>query len=186
MNFSPEFDPDPNPYATQSSTAPPLAAAPASRFPTYAMVMFIISLVFCAIRLLFVALGVIGIMVMRNEVVDENGISMTSAILEVVTGAAMVLFGGMGNVMMLLRIRAGFYFGWLLVIATAGNMLTAVLQVNQLFQKVPEGSPEYIGALVGLGFAIIFRTAILVAYGVALIQFKRWIDRVKSESTTTF
>ena len=137
--------------------------------------MFIISLVFVLLRIVAVLLGIVGVVAVLNGAKIE--INMIQAVVEIGSGAAMVLFGLLGNGLMLAKKRTGYLFGWLLVFSVLVNIGTGLFGIGDLFNQFQPGSPELIAALVTAGFFILIRFGLLAAYIAALLQFKKWIDR---------
>lgn len=170
-----------NPYAA-TPTAPassPWSAPVQPRgnpFPVYALVMFIVSIIFCVLRLLIVVFGMLGVVMMLQQGADQRDAAI-NGLLEVATGAAMVFFGLLGNGLMLARKKMGYYFGWLLLLSVVGNILVGLAQLGTMFENLEPGSPEFIAGGVSLVLVLVIRVGIAVAYAIALLQFEKWIDR---------
>lgn len=180
--MSSAFPNDPNPYQPSGSSGGDPYQQPGAEtkpFPGYCTVVFIMSIVFCCIRLLLVLLGIAGlVMIMNNPQAVEGGVTVTTAILEVASGAGMVFFGIVGNALMLAKKRLGFVFGWLLVVSVLGNIGSGLLQIGGLFEQFEPGTPEFVGGIIGLVGVLAIRLFILGAYVYGLVLFKKWADAV--------
>lgn len=174
--MSSAFDPfnNNNPYATTSAQPASFPNQPRAGLPAYCTTMFIISLVFCVIRVLLVGLGIVGMIAISQMASPPP--QATGAIWEVLSGAAMAFFGIIGNSLMLARKRVGFYFGIMLVIAVLCSFVVGIIQALSLASVQPEGSPELIGMMIGAGVMILIRLGLLGAYILALAKFKKWCD----------
>ena len=171
----PNFYNAPNPYVVSSLEQNQLGAAPRGKLPVFVMVMLIISLVFSLIRVLLVLLSIAGFYMMSQMEVPPPEFALAYA--EVGTGIGIALFGVIGNSLMLAKKKVGFYFGVLLVLSVIGSIATGCFQANAMLAAYAPGTPEHTGAIVGFIFSVIVRLGILIAYGIALMQFWRWSQR---------
>lgn len=161
----------------QGQWGPPAGFTP--DMPGFCKVMFIISLILCILRAGFVALGMLGMGLMKAD--DPL---MKAAFLEIGTGVGMVLCGVPGNTLLLFKNQVGFYLGWGLIACTIGSILTGVVEMvltggNLGGEPPPPGAEgaQMIGLIIGGGIAVLFRGGILVAYGAALLQFQSWYSQ---------
>jgi hypothetical protein len=172
--MSSAFDPfnNNNPYAASSTQSPGFPAQRRSSLPGYCVTMFIISLVFCVLRVLLVGLGIVGMIAISR--MPSPPPQATGALWEVLSGVGIAFFGITGNSLMLARKPIGFYFGVMLALCVAASFIVGIVQAFSAAQAVPQGSPEFIGLLVGAAMMMLIRAALLVAYIVALAKFRTW------------
>ena len=172
MNLTPA---ESNPYAASSGMLGNVGQPAKPGLPLFAMIMFITSLFFSLLRVLLVMLGFAGYVAMKN--MDPPPPELASVPAEIGTGIAIAFFGIFGNGLLLAKQKLGLFLGYLLVLAVIGSILTGFWQASGIMSKYDPGSPEFIGAIVGLVFVVGIRIAILAAYVAALIQFKKWHDK---------
>jgi hypothetical protein len=141
---------------------------PAPKYPVFATVMASVDLGFCLIRVLLVLLGIVGLIMMKTE----DPLYQTGG-LELVTGVGIVLFGIPANILLLLRKPAGVPLGYLNILFTGLSMLVGIFQGNALFGKAGDGA-EAAGMVVGLGVVLVIRLTLLIVYGAALSQAKKY------------
>ena len=162
-----------NPYADSQldSTRPFAPAAPRESMPTFAMVMFIVSLIFSVLRAPMVLLSIVALMTPRNV---PQQLAHTVP-MEVATGVAVVLFGIVANTLLLLRKPIGIPFAWCLVAAVLASMGLGIWQISLNMEVFPEGSPQRVGMVVGAGFVMLLRLAIVGLYVAAVMMFSKWL-----------
>ncbi len=169
-----------NPYA--SSFAVPQQQSPSvqAKLPGYCTTMFIISLVFSFLRIVTTGFSILGMYVLSQA--DTESPLASNAIWEVLTGAGMMVSGIIGNSLMLARKPVGLYFGYLLVFFVLASFLVAMIQTATMFNMQgagAAGSPQQaqlIGMVIGASVVIVIRLALVAAYVLALVKFKKWCD----------
>lgn len=172
MSNTPSFPPT-NPYAP-SSYAEFAPAGPAhAKMPGFCLAMFVVSLIFCVLRIPVVALGAIGWMQIAAGRVEPSPV-LASVPFEVLSGAAIVLFGLIGNTAMLLKQRWGIVVGYLTVFSSVCSMGVAVWQLSYLFQDTA-GLPQQAGVVSGGAFTLLIRIAIVGLYAAAIMTFSKWL-----------
>jgi hypothetical protein len=144
-----------------------------SSYPVFPKVIFIIDIIFGAIRLIMVPLGVLSYLFLKQQ--DPNNPMLPLAIPEVVSNA---FLGGLGLVaagLMLARKRIGAVFGVLAILAVLPNMGMALWAsaINIETSQARPGSPEYGFLLVCIGFGTLVRLVLLGLYIGALVAFLR-------------
>jgi hypothetical protein len=179
----------PNPYGNQNPYMPPQGqwgppqgqwgppAGYTPDVPGFCTVMFIVSLIFCLLRAAIVALGFIGMGVLKAD--DP---AMKTAVLEIGTGLGMVLCGVPGNALLLFKNQVGFYLGWGLIAFTIANMFSGIATILFSGGNIGGGAPpppgmenaQLVGMIIGGSISIIIRGSILVAYAAALLKFQSW------------
>jgi len=160
------YSPPQGPWAPQGI---PVLQPALPEFPIYSRIFFILSLIFSTLRLLLVALSFVGWAQMKGE---DNPLEKT-VVFEILTGAGMAVCGLIGNPLMLFRKTIGTIFGWLLVAFSVGSIGVGIWQGSMIFSQFEPGSPQFVGALIGMGGVLIFRLALIVAYAFAIVWFKR-------------
>jgi hypothetical protein len=151
--------------------APP--ARPQDPLPTFCTVVFIIDLVLISLRGLLVFFGIVG-MTMMDDVALADPMLKETALWEVLAGAAMVVTGLAADIMLLSKIQAGIFLAIPKVLATLGTYAVAFWQASFLFARLPDGSPEQLGATIGVGITFVFRLALLALFIVAVVRFHAW------------
>ena len=169
------FPDSPNPYGspTHGHYGPQYGqVAPqglASRLPIFCIVMFAIDLVFCFIRLLLVGVGIVGLQAAGGDpMVAQTGL------LEIATGAGMVVFGIPADIAMLLKQKWGLILAWVKVVATLGSVGVGLWQLSFILDQFPPGSPQRIGGMVGGGIAVAIRLGLIAFYVAVLVRFAKW------------
>lgn len=169
-----------NPFASPLSTSLPPVAHSVDSFPKYSKVVLIIDLVLCMPRLLVVVLSIAGFMVM-----NRNNPLYHFSIPEIVTGLLIVVFGVLGDVLVLTKRRWALYLCWLGVVAALLNLIVGFCEVPVIWgAKVARGEipPDQaeavrIGMWAGAIFTGFIRLGLNVAYCTALVFAKRYFDR---------
>lgn len=153
-------------------------AAQAVPFPIYTLVVAIIDMVFCVLRLALVGMGIYGLtLIMRRP---DAGSTVAMGIAEVVSGAAMVVLGIAANGMILAKKRPGVIIGWMLVAATGVSLGLGLFQGFMQMSRFQPGSPQFVGAIIGIVLVVGLRIGIIVAYAFALLMFQKWLARTSS------
>lgn len=176
MSTNPYESPQAPPPFPPGGYPPPYGYPPPSAVnspPTFTFVMFVVSLLFCVVRLLLVMLAVPGYFVIVKTM-PEMG---PTVIAEIATGAGMVVSGLIGNGLMLARKRIGIVFGWLLCAFTLGSLGVGIWQGSFRLQQFGPGTPQYVGAIIGIVLVIGIRLFLVGLYGFAVTQFSRWLDK---------
>jgi len=172
----PPLDPT-NPYAAPYAASQPFAEQPASvKLPVFCKVMFIISLVFCCLRVPLAMLSVLGYFVLQQR----NDPLLPTALFEIVTGAGIALFGIPANGFMLARKPWALLLGYSTVAVTVGSVFVGIWQLSIMSGQHPAGSPEQMILIVGSLLGVVLRLAILGLYVAALVKFSAWARRVSS------
>lgn len=170
-----------NPYASSLVASQQQPPSITGEFPKFCTTMFVISLIFSILRILSTGFSILGILLIASQAGTPD-FMVRNAVMDVVTGAGMMLSGIIGNSLMLARKPVGLYFGYLLVFFVFGSFLVAMIQAVTLFNAQGSGAaaaPQQVqlfSMVIGAGVAIIFRLALVVAYVVALLKFKQWCD----------
>ena len=190
MSQGSPYGSQPNPFGYQNPYTPPQGGwQPQGQWgqpsgytpdvPGFCKVMFIVSLVFCFLRAIIVALGFVGM-----GMLPKDDPAMKMAFFEIGTGLGMVLCGVPGNALLLAKNQIGVFLGWGLVAFTVGSILTGIITVfmmagNPAGPKAPPGAEtaQFVGMMIGGGISVLIRVGIIAAYGAALIQFQNWYSR---------
>lgn len=165
-----------NPFASpqfaQPSTAPSFPTHPArDDVPGFPKAVAIIDLVFCAIRLLLVALALVAV----SGGIDPNDELLSqTAWPEILAGAGITIFATIAAIGILCKAEWAVPTGWLAVAATAASIAVALWQLSIVAQRVM-GTPDGMPFLVGAGGAFIIRAGLLVMYGFALRNYAAWL-----------
>ena len=183
-----------NPFASPYATLPqrPRTPARASQLPMFSMVVLIIDLVFRFLRVVLVLFSVIGIWALGTA----NPLFFWG-VLEIVTGGAMVIFGILGDSLVLAKKRIGLSLCWIALIATVANLIVGLCEIPlQMDAQMQNGQigPEQaqavkIGMLIGGGVVGLLRLGLIIGYGVALSMAKRFFNSqpsVISESANRY
>ncbi|MEZ6137990.1 MAG: hypothetical protein R3C53_24160 [Pirellulaceae bacterium] len=167
-----------NPYAVPESTNFGQPNTSNIRFPVYTTVMLIVDIVFRLIRMLLVSFSILGVSMMAaDDPMYYWGIG------EVVTGVLMAVCGLLGDGLVLGKKRIGLFFCWIALLATLGNLVVGLGEIPYMMAgqlaDVPadQANAMRIGMWGGAIVMSIFRLALVVAYGVALVMAKRYFDR---------
>ena len=172
-----QFSDDPNPFASPAAVSHFAPPPRKSGMPTFSRVMFIVSLVFAAFRLISVPFAIMGFLMMQR---DGNPM-MASAMGEIATAVGIAFCGTVGNGLMLAGKKFGLYLGYALVLFVIGSLGVGLSQAGMVLGQFPEGSSERIGAMIGMGGAMLFRVILLGLYVYALIGFSGWVNRQPAE-----
>ena len=193
MSQGSPYGSSPNPFGNQNPYSAPQGGwgAPQGQWgqpsgytpdvPAFCKVMFIVSLVFCFLRAIIVALGFVGM-----GMLPKDDPAMKMAFFEIGSGLGMVLCGVPGNALLLAKNQIGVFLGWGLVAFTIGSILTGLITViitsgqpGAMGPPPPPGAEtaHFVGMMIGGGISILIRVSIIAAYGAALIQFQSWYSR---------
>lgn len=148
--------------------------------PVLCVVVFIMDLVFMALRALMVLGGVAGFMFLRNNPNTPSAL-LTSAVFEIAFGAGMALFGIIGSGAMLARQRWGMIPAALKIMANLGSVGVAVWQLSMIDQIAPappnmDPATFRTAQMAGAAFALIVRLGLLGLYAAAVVAFMRWSE----------
>ena len=149
--------------------------------PVFCTVVFIIDLVFMALRALMVLGGVAGLMFLRNNPNTPPAL-LTSAVFEIAFGAGMALFGLLGSGAMLAKQRWGLIPAALKILANLGSLGVAVWQLTMIDQIVaapPNMDPATMrtAQMAGAAFSLLVRLGFLGLYVAAVVTFMRWSEQ---------
>ncbi len=159
-----------NPFESPQNLTIPALSQAQRKIPTYSLVMLIIDLVLRGLRLLVVLLGIVGIVALKDE-----PDMFFYGVLEVVTGGMMVVFGGLGDVLLLMKKRVGVYLCWLGIAATLANMGVGLAELPLQFERgafadpaMPNADSIKMVAWTAAILTLLFRLTLTVMYGVAV------------------
>lgn len=141
--------------------------------PVFSMIMIIISLILSVLRVLLVGLGIVGYFLLAS--LEESPPGFALAIPEILTGAGIAFFGILGNSLLLARKKIGVTLAWVMVGCVVASLLVGILQGVAMLNTHNQGSPEWIGAVVGIVVTIAIRIAILACYVIGLQQYRKWL-----------
>lgn len=167
-----------NPYAAPLTTSPIMATARAEPLPTFVKTVAILDLVFCGLRVLFVAMGAIA--VMQPDAIEDQNLRLTAPY-EVATGACIALFGIIAGIGLLTGKRYAIIFGVLALAATVASTGVGGWQLSTMLDAAPQGA-ERTGMMIGGVFSILVRLGLIVLYGAALMRFSQWINRQEAQA----
>jgi hypothetical protein len=138
-------------------------------YPVVCTVMFIVSLLICLARIPLALFGFVG-----WQELQRVGHPLASTVpFEIGTGAAVALFGLLGNIGLLLKQSWGLVLGGLTVVAVLASVAVALWQLAILSQTM--NSPaERGGMLTGAGVMLVLRLGLLCLYVLALAKFAQW------------
>lgn len=162
-----------NPYSAPLSEQPFLAPRAPEGLPGFAKTMFIIDLIFCCLRVPMVMLAFVGYATLQQR----NDPLLPTVMGEIAAGIGIALFGIPANILALLRVRMAVWLAALSLIATSGSIAVGIWQGTFKIEEFPAGSPQRMGAVVGMAFAIIVRVGLAGAYLGAVVQFANWVKR---------
>ena len=144
--------------------------------PMFVKVVLIVDLVMCSLRALLVALGIVGSFMLMTQ--GQSGTQLVMTVLEVASGLVIAAAGLSGNIMMLLRKRAGLFLGIIATLATSVSILIGVIQALTMYEQFVGGTEaQMVGFIIGFGLTALIRIGLLVLYIVALVGFTRFLDR---------
>jgi hypothetical protein len=155
------------------------AGVSTQKLPVYSIVMLIVDLVFRGIRLLLVGLTIVGIAAMASQ-----GQNLNMAYFELISGAMMVVFGGIGDVLLLCKVRFGAYLCWAGIAATIANMGVGLMQLPAQLERMdtmpPSGADVEVLKMVAwvtAGAVVVFRLGLVVMYAIAVYMAARALRR---------
>jgi len=175
MSNSPIF-PTQNPYQPSTATYAPSTGYAAPKLPTFCLVMFILSLVFAGIRVPLVLMGVFAWAAIQPGP-DEAAV-YASVPFEVLSGAAIALFGIPGNIGMLMKRRWGAVLGILTVAASLFSMAVAVWQLTLMYPG-SNNPAEQAGFIGGAAVTMVIRITLIGLYAMAVLKFQQWLSSVR-------
>ncbi len=172
-----------NPYASGTlAPPPPRPQSVARKMPVFPMVMFILSLVFTVLRVPLVLFGFVAL----TALADIPPSLMATVPFELGSGSAIVVFGLAANILLLMKKNIGVPLGWCLVASVVFSLAVGLWQGGLQAGEFEAGSPEQIGAFIGLGFVTVLRIVILAMYITALVWIGRWFNEASAESRDAF
>ena len=140
-----------------------LAGYPAApKLGGFIMTMVIMDLVFCTLRLLAAAMSMIG-----ATMLPANNPLLQSVPFEIATSLGVAVCGLTGNTLILLKKKLGVAISVGTVLFTVGSIGVGAWQA-MLLCPAKLNTPEGVGHVIGVAFALIVRTILLVLYGIAL------------------
>lgn len=170
-----QLPPPANPYLSPASVADTNQRRSVEPRPTICVEVFVVSLIFCLLRLPTVLFGLMMLLQPQPPDAVANPLQPTLP-LEVLTGGAIVLFGLVANIALLLKQRWGVPIGYLTAVGSLANMGVALWQLTLLSPKIDD--PVLFG--VGIGMATItaiLRLTIVGLYVWAIAHYGRWLAR---------
>lgn len=156
--------------AIQTQDSPVVA-----RLPMFCRIVFTIDAVFAAFRGAIAIMGIIALVQVFGSQQPERHTLIQGA-LEVATGLGIMIYGVLGNHMMLRSNNYGFYLGWgniLACIAASAVGLLGIITMNDAIAE--QGIPLAAILIVGI-FITGIRIVLNIIYAVALMRFKKWFD----------
>ena len=167
----------PNPYVSPQAGSwgtPTMPAAPPSHpMPTFCKVMFWVDIVFSAIRIPAVAVGILAYSIAQPH---ANAMVAQTGIFEIASAMGMVLFGFTGDIAMLLKQKWGVYLGGLKVASVLASCAVGIWQATFVMEQFASGSPNRVGVVIGAAFSVGLRLALVAAYAAAIVQFAKWCN----------
>ncbi len=139
--------------------------------PLYCVVIFAMDIAFSLLRLALVGVATVAMLFWPELPAPEMA---KTAAYELLIGVAMVIFGLIGDIAMLLKQQWGLLFGWLKALSVAASVLVGVWQLHLTVRELPDNSPEQIGAYFGGALVMVVRLCLLGLFVAALIVFGRW------------
>ncbi len=179
MSTSPP-PPDPiNPYETPQTLAPQPyqqpTAPPRRGIPTFSKVMFIVSLIFCLLRVPAVLMSFIGLTMIQQ---GQGPVELLPTVwFEIGSGALLAGCGILANSLMLAKIDWAVTLGYLTALAVLFSIGVGVWQSMLQLGLQQSGTPEHMGMTIGIVFMVGFRLVLLGLYVGALIQFAAWTQQ---------
>jgi len=167
-----------NPYGAPqipAGLAPPDAATGVSKsFPTYVLVVAIISLLLCLLRGVMFLFSLVGMQMLPAD----HPLGHT-VLFEVLTGGGIFLFGVIGYGLILAKKPLGSLFAWLEIAAAVGNMIVGLVQAPITFEMQNMQGPTLTAAWGGVVVVILIRFALLAMAAVAIVQFQKWVRETR-------
>lgn len=145
------------------------------KMPVYSRVVLIIDMILCGFRGLLVVFGVVGYVVMKQQL----GAIASTALFEVGTGLGIVVFGLSGDLLLLLGRTWAIGLAYLALFFTVGSMAVGLWQLTIQYAQLAGNDPaQQIGAVIGVVLALGIRLAIVSVYGVALYMYSKWASQL--------
>ncbi|MFO0939935.1 MAG: hypothetical protein U0930_04140 [Pirellulales bacterium] len=143
--------------------------------PNYCMFMFVTSLILSILRVFLVAFSVIGLLLMLrmpNGPV-QGGFYSGLMIVDAVTGLGIAVLGISANALLLAKKKVGLILGYLLAVTVLLSLGIAAVNLALIIRPGVNGQ-NIIFMFLGAGLTMAIRFGLLVAYVIALKQFKQW------------
>lgn len=162
---------DLNPY--NPPVVNPAAPVTSNWPPAFCIAMFVVSLLLCFLRLPLLALD------LSNDNMGYDPAFEPTIIPGIATSAAIVLFGFIGNGLLLGRIAWGIPFGVCLLLSVAAS-IGVDIWMHVISRSLPDYRSTAVSECIAIGIPV-FRITLLLLYAVALFAFRTWIVRSSRE-----
>lgn len=159
-----------NPYNAPLPSQPAMPMIGAATLPTFCKTVFIIDLVLCVLRGLLVLVGVVGIMVLKQQ---QSPLYKT-ALLELCFNFLIFAAGLPANIGMLMKQSWGVVLAYVAGLATLASVGVGCYHLPLVMEKFPDGSPERVGAYIGAGVTCLIRVALAGLLVAAAMKFSAW------------
>jgi NADH:ubiquinone oxidoreductase subunit 3 (subunit A) len=160
-----------DPYRFDSQSAPTWNAGapsvPSNRLPAVVIAGMTIDLVLLVLKLIVIAFAVLALFMAKQL---QGGLGALGVI-ELLVNIVMVLFGVIGNGLVLAKVRMGIPFCWIAVVAAVVSIVIATIQIFAMQQLNPmmADGPARVGAIIGGALAVVIRFGLLAFYVFCLV-----------------
>ncbi len=161
-----------NPYQATSNLNDPNFPQPTrqgSGYPVFALVMFIIAIIFCVLRTFLALASTFGATVLPAD----HPLGWT-VYLEVATSWTIALFGLLGYGMMLARKDSGIPLAWLSIAGVVGSLVCGLIQTPILLKEQGLSGDALSAAWGGAIVVSIIRVGILLTVAAAIVVYTKW------------
>jgi hypothetical protein len=112
----------------------------------------------------------------------QQGNSLTASVfLEIATGAGIVIFGLLGDLLLLLKQRWALVLAAMALLFTLASTGVGIWQLSEMYQPMAgNDAARQVGFVIGGLFTLMVRIGIAVAYGVALWMYSKWSSRLST------
>lgn len=159
-----------NPYATPLQAYAPLPET-TLKMPTFCVVMFIISLILAVLRIPVVFYATMNWIRIPPEFMG-NPIFLTAPF-EILSGAAIVLFGIAGNIGMLRQRRWGVVLGFLTLISSLFSLAVALWQLFIVSRTL--NAEQQATFLVGALVTLVIRGTLIGLFALAVFKMRHYL-----------
>jgi hypothetical protein len=154
-------------HVVPGMSGPADAAAGRVGLGPFVLTILILDLVFCCLRLGMGVLGIAGYAL----VAQENPLRRT-ILFEVGTAFGMAIFGFSADTLILIKKRIGIPLAGVKVLLTVASIFVGVWQ-GSLMMPGDLATPQGIGFVIGAGFVVVVRLALLGLYVAALVVARK-------------